>query len=1833
MAITLGSGLENFDTTISDALALDYSFSLQTAWDAFDTALATIEQNARLSQISSSQLVVQGGDYLLQINGSSFQLPGSITTSTLLDGITEQQMAQITGTLSQLRLYQGASYSSGTVSGGTLLGNLTMGANQWVMTAGNYKLTLDGSFSTAINDYNVLTGILADDYNGSQLAITNVLVQQSRNATFTDLFELTVSASSLDFYFYDFDTVISITGSGFDATFTANEINQILGNTWNPADTFISGISAKRISNNATLFALDGFSLEAGDFLDVLDENWEGLLTLAGPPIFDASGLTSNLSIANGTLTLGTNEIPMPVTPFGTLQGGSGNDTISGGAWVLQEGASLSDFGDFANGYSLPLLVRNDLVVYYSDANNQVLDDTNDGRDIFVRNRITQTTERINPAGNGLESNGSTTFMGMTSNARYYLFGSTATNLFPGVTVSNASNNIYLYDAFNDSILLVNAGQNGELPNGTSYGAKLSQNGRYISFVSYADNLGQFTDAGSQPQIYLVDTLLDTTTLVSTRDASFGTTTDPMGGNGSPISHYISSDGSIIVYDSAASDLIASDSNGYQDVFLWQNGTTTRVSVSSDGSQANGASYLRRMTSDGRYILFASAANNLVANDNNGQVDLFLRDSQNNTTTLVSVAYDGSQADGIYYDFPYFSMISNDGRFIYFASDDQTLAPAAEYGQEAAPDMWSPVWYMRDTLLGTTTLLPLDIDVRMTLNGDNGEMAFVTSVDEIAPYPQQIYLASRNHPTTLIGGGGDDSLTGGMGSDRLIGGSGNNTMRGEGGNDIYVVSQATDQIIENSNSGLDIVHAQVTFTLPAQVEYLFLLNGATNGEGNGLNNRIVGNSSDNTLYGRGGNDTLVGGGGSDTLDGGGGNDRYLVNSSGDVVVESSGAGTDTVVSQTDWNLDANVENLNLYGRRASTNLRALSGRLDLLNSQISFQDLTGTGNSDNNALSGNNGNNALNGGDGDDTLIGGMGNDTLTGGNGNDVFQYVSAGDGWDTISDFTTGDKLSFDRTHFGQLANISSVNFIANSSGLATTSSQRFIFNTSNGQLSFDSDGQGGVDGKVLATLQGVNALTESDFLLFGGNSQPILLDQAAFLVSESSIGGTVVGNLSVSGTAQSTVTYALLRGGSGNDLFAVDANGQITLQQNALLDYDTFNHYSLHVQASDGSTITSTVITIDLEQSSAMEIPSVDLLDGSNGFRIDGGYDGDWSGGTVAFGGDVNGDGFDDILIAAPAPYATSSYSYVVFGKSNGDGFADVVSLLDVDGSNGFMISGPATEDYYSNVAGIGDINGDGFGDVAVAATFYGGGYYYTGGMVVFGQGGGFDQSIPYDLLDGSNGFNLYGSYSYGSYSSLVAPGGDFNGDGFDDVLVRSTYYDYASGLGVAGVYLIFGHGSTFTSEVYLPDVAPGEGVAFWGSYSDDLYNAFMATAGDINGDGYDDLMISGYYSGIYTGNVVYVVFGNDSQTADLDLTTLDGSNGFILAGVTSADLEYAEVASLGDINGDGYDDMIIGAPYAYDGYGSVYVIFGGTEFAPVVFMDELVGSNGFTLYGGSYTDYFGDAVAGGGDVNGDGFQDIILGNWGASYGDYQSGSAWVIFGSGDGFDPVIPLSEMTPDQGFRLDGAYGYDYFGHSVAMDGDINGDGYDDILIGAPGTDYYGDYSGSSYVIFGGNFTGIPEGFTVTGSSGADQIIGSPGDDILEGNGGSDVLYGGAGDDWLEISSSNFFRIDGGGGQDTLYLYASGMNLNLTTQSDNALQGVEIIDLTGTGNNSLTLSQREVVNLVGASQPLVVTGDNGDTLSFADQGWQNNGTVTYLGTNYERYTNGAATVLALPLLT
>ena len=298
-------------------------------------------------------------------------------------------------------------------------------------------------------------------------------------------------------------------------------------------------------------------------------------------------------------------------------------------------------------------------VAFQSDATNLVLGDTNGVTDVFVRDRMNGTITRASLSGAGVQGNGASSYAAISGDGRYVTFRSAATNLVAGD--SNAVDDVFVRDLVAGTTERVSVDSSGAQSNGASghFGDAISADGRFVAFRSAATNLVA-GDTNAAFDVFVRDRLNGTTERVSVA-------TNGAQGNAASQEPSISADGRYVAFQSVATNLVTSDTNGVEDVFIRdrQLNQTVRVSVGPGGAEANGASREPSISGNGNCVSFWSLASNLVASDLNGVDDIFLRDRANATTELVSVSSAGTQGNSASFD-P--SSISSNGRFVAFYS-------------------------------------------------------------------------------------------------------------------------------------------------------------------------------------------------------------------------------------------------------------------------------------------------------------------------------------------------------------------------------------------------------------------------------------------------------------------------------------------------------------------------------------------------------------------------------------------------------------------------------------------------------------------------------------------------------------------------------------------------------------------------------------------------------------------------------------------------------------------------------------------------------------------------------------------------------------------------------------------------------------------------------------------------------------------------------------------------------------------------------------------------------------------------------------------------------------
>jgi hypothetical protein len=440
-----------------------------------------------------------------------------------------------------------------------------------------------------------------------------------------------------------------------------------------------------------------------------------------------------------------------------------------------------------------------------------------------------------------------------------------------------------------------------------------------------------------------------------------------------------------------------------------------------------------------------------------------------------------------------------------------------------------------------------------------------------------------------------------------------------------------------------------------------------------------------------------------------------------------------------------------------------------------------------------------------------------------------------------------------------------------------------------------------------------------------------------------------------------------------------------------------------------------------------------------RFDGAT-GDHAGYAVAS-ADVNGDGYSDTIIggwlASPVvggtPRDGAGAVYVIFGRA--EPYSSTLTPATL-GNNGYVIAGSAEDDNLGwMLANAGDLNSDGNDDLIIGAPLAA---PAGATFVVFGK----STTDTIDLAStGAWGYRINGAASGDRVGYGVSGvGGDLNEDGIDDLLVGAISTDF-TGATAGSTYVLFG--KTTTDTVNLAALGAG-GWRIDGEGANHRFGTSVAGVPDLNGDGVPEIL-GGAYSASPNGSnsgAAYLVFGK-AHTDTVSLSTL-GNQGFAVRGGAVGDRIGISVASVADQNSDGKAELLLGREENNAGTGGAVVVFGKSTTNTLTV--NALGSAGYRINGSASDDNLGYAVAGLGDVNHDGIADLLVGGFNSSpNGVAGAGSAYAVYGQAT--TDTITLSDV-PTEAMRYDGVSGGERAGRGVAG-GDFNGDGVDDIMVGA----------------------------------------------------------------------------------------------------------------------------------------------------------------------------------------
>ena len=405
--------------------------------------------------------------------------------------------------------------------------------------------------------------------------------------------------------------------------------------------------------------------------------------------------------------------------------------------------------------------------------------------------------------------------------------------------------------------------------------------------------------------------------------------------------------------------------------------------------------------------------------------------------------------------------------------------------------------------------------------------------------------------------------------------------------------------------------------------------------------------------------------------------------------------------------------------------------------------------------------------------------------------------------------------------------------------------------------------------------------------------------------------------------------------------------------------------------------------------------------------------------------------------------------------------LVDLNSLDGQNGFTMHANQSRDN-SGVGhdGIGDFNGDGLDDFAVAAR-----NNRANGKVllVFGRTNGFPAVIDESYLDGDRGILLHG-IDRGETIQAVTSAGDVNGDGFDDLL----YAGYLAPPNRSGrAYLVFGGPGPWPASMEAAELNGTNGVVFPGPVEDGYTGQALAGLCDVNGDGFDDFLITTPRSDQTVSNPVgraHVVFGStNAWPATMDLAALDGTNGFSICTEAIGSAGYP--AKIDDLDRDGLAEILVCESSqevdGTNGVGEAYLFYGRRSWPAKVEAaqaDSVFQGSGESAVLGLY----GLAM----DFNGDGWRDVVLSEHGNDELEVNAGAAQVFLGGPTRFDAIERAVDLDGATGFSILGVHAEGFMRCGQA--GDVDGDGFDDLQLGAFGADTPFTDAGQAYFVYGG---------------------------------------------------------------------------------------------------------------------------------------------------------------------
>ncbi|GEM_PF-256058 len=1079
----------------------------------------------------------------------------------------------------------------------------------------------------------------------------------------------------------------------------------------------------------------------------------------------------------------------------------------------------------------------------------------------------------------------------------------------------------------------------------------------------------------------------------------------------------------------------------------------------------------------------------------------------------------------------------------------------------------------------------------------------------------------------LISLEGDDTLDGGAGADMLIGGTGNDT---------YVVDNSGDAVIENSGEGVDLVKSSITYTLIDNVENLTLTGAANiNGTGNVLDNVIIGNDAANTLSGLEGNDILNGGKGADTMLGGTGDDTYLVDNTGDIVIEAAGEGTDVVQSGASYVLSENIENLTLSG---TTNINGTGNTLDNIL----------TGNSGDNVISGMEGSDTLYGNAGNDKLDGGAGTDTLIGGAGNDIYVVDNTAD--TVLENAAQGIDSIFASVDYALSDNVENLTLTGADNISATGNMLNNVLNGNTGDNALY--GMAGNDALVGdAGNDLLDGGTGTDAMLGGTGNDVYVVDNIGDLVVENTGEGTdtvqssitytlantvenltLTGNASINGTGNMSDNVLIgsdggnmlnglegndtliggsgndtldgglgadaMAGGAGEDTYIIDDIGDAVLE-NADNGIDT-------VQSSISYTLTDNVENLVLTPSAGSGQAPVNLdgtgnaldnsITGTSGDNVlDGGFGID----TLA-GGSGNdtyivdntadvvvenlNEGTDSVFASADYTLSDNVENLTLTGTTNINGIGNTLDNLITGNDADNTLIGQAGNDTLDGGAGVDTLIG-GVGNDTYAVD-------NTADVVIENLNEGTDSvfaSATYTLSDNIENLTLTGP---STGSGQVQPDIDGTGNALNNTITGNSGANVLDG-GVGADTMTGGAGNdTYivdnTGDKTIEGLNAGiDTVLSSVSYTlaSNVENLTLTGAANIDATGNE---LNNILIGNTGNNRLYGLAGNDTLTGNTGNDLLDGGTGADAMAGNSGDDTYV-VDNAGDVVTENVDEGIdsVQSSISYTlGANIENLTLTGTASingTGNVLDNVIVGNAGNNVLSG---------LAGNDSLTGNAGNDTLDGGLDA---DSMAGGAgndtYVVDNIGDivmeglnaGTDLVqssITYTLTDNVENLTLTGADVIDGTGN--ALGNIITGNVAANVLDGGAGADTLYAGAGDDSLI---------------GGDGNDALYGEAGNDQMQGNGGNDTLDGGLGADTMQGGLNNDTYVVDNIGDLVLENLNEGIDLVQSSITYTLIDNVENLTLTGTANINGTGNVLDNI-ILGNSGNNTLTGLEGnDTLN------------------------------------